>query len=354
MVTSTFWADRSVLLTGHTGFKGAWAALWLASMGARVHGLALAPETNPNIHDLLSTGHLTSSVIGDIREPQVIAAAVQSAAPEIVIHMAAQALVRRSYREPIATFDTNVMGTAHLLEALRGTSNLKCVLVVTSDKVYENRDDGHRFVETDALGGTDPYSASKAAAEIVTASYAKSFYTPTAVRVVTGRAGNVIGGGDWSEDRLLPDVWRAVQENRSVELRYPNSTRPWQHVLEPLSGYLTYIERIFDDTAGQLPNALNFGPREEQPITVAEIVDVLNRQLGVTADWQKAPGTHPPEKATLSIDASNARKTLGWSARLSAEEAVKWTALWYKAHRDGAQMRDFTLQQIRDYASRDV
>lgn len=354
MVTSTFWADRSVLLTGHTGFKGAWAALWLTSMGARVHGLALAPETDPNLHDLLSTDHLASHTVGDIREPRVVADAVRRAAPEIVIHMAAQALVRRSYREPIATFDTNVMGTAHLLEALRGAPGLKCVLVVTSDKVYENRDDGHRFVEGDALGGADPYSASKAAAEIVTASYAKSFHAPAGVRVVTGRAGNVIGGGDWSEDRLLPDVWRAVQQSRRVKLRYPNSTRPWQHVLEPLSGYFTYIEGVYDDADDRLPHALNFGPRNERSITVAEIADVLNRELGVTGGWEEAPGTHPPEKGTLSIDASKAQAALGWRARLSAQEAVEWTALWYKAHRQGADMREFSLQQIRDYTSRNV
>jgi CDP-glucose 4,6-dehydratase len=354
MTTPKFWAGRSVLLTGHTGFKGAWAGLWLASMGARVHGLALAPETHPNIHDLLGTGHLASHGFGDIRDRQVVADAVQRAAPDIVIHMAAQALVRRSYREPVATFDTNILGTAHLLDALRDVPGLKCVLVVTSDKVYENRDDGHRFVEGDHLGGADPYSASKAAAEIVTASYAKSFFAARGIPVVTGRAGNVIGGGDWSEDRLLPDVWRAVQTNSTVELRYPQSTRPWQHVLEPVSGYLTFIERICDDAGGRLPHAMNFGPRDERAITVAEIADVLHRALGVGGGWRQAPGEHPPEKATLAIDASLAHEMLGWSARLSAEEAVQWTADWYKAYGQGAQMRDFTLQQIGDYAARNA
>lgn len=279
---------------------------------------------------------------------------MQRAAPDIVIHMAAQALVRRSYREPVATFDTNILGTAHVLEALRSAPGLECVLVVTSDKVYENRDDGHRFVEGDHLGGADPYSASKAAAEIVTASYAKSFFAPRGIPVVTGRAGNVIGGGDWSEDRLLPDVWRAVQTNSTVELRYPQSTRPWQHVLEPVSGYLTFIERICADAGGRLPHAMNFGPRDERAVTVAEITDVLHRALGVGAGWRQAPGEHPPEKATLAIDASLAHEMLGWNARLSAEEAVQWTADWYKAQRQGAQMRDFTLQQIRDYAARNA
>ncbi|KAB2938997.1 MAG: CDP-glucose 4,6-dehydratase [Hyphomicrobium sp.] len=352
MVTANFWAGRSVLLTGHTGFKGAWAGVWLASLGARVHGLALAPETEPNLHDLLSSSHLASDVIGDIRDPRVVADAIERAAPDIVVHMAAQALVRRSYRDPVTTFDTNVLGTVHLLEALRETPGVKCVLVVTSDKVYENRDDGHRFTEGDHLGGADPYSASKAAAEIITACYAKSYFAPRVVPVATARAGNVIGGGDWSEDRLLPDVWRALEASRTVELRHPQSTRPWQHVLEPLSGYLTYIEQLCADPQGHLPHAINFGPRDERPITVAEIADTLNGALGVKAGWRQAPGEHPPEKATLAINAGLAHRALKWRARLSAAEAVQWTADWYKAHKEGSDMRAFTLRQIRDYATR--
>ena len=351
MVSSSFWSGRSVLLTGHTGFKGNWAALWLASMGARVHGLALAPTTTPNMLELVGTDHLASHTLGDVRNRQVVADIVARAKPEIVIHMAAQALVRRSYREPFDTLSTNIIGTATVLDALRSAPNMKCILVVTSDKVYENRDDGHCFAEDDRLGGADPYSASKAAAEIVTSSYARSFFQPNGVPVVTSRAGNVIGGGDWSEDRLLPDVWRAVKANQSVELRHPKSTRPWQHVLEPLSGYLTFIEKTCADVSCHLPQALNFGPRDERPASVAEITEIMNKALGVTAGWRQSPGAHPPEQSTLTIDAALANETLGWRARLSAEEAVQWTADWYRAHRQGASMRDFTLQQIGDYTT---
>ncbi len=353
MLSPDFWSGKSVLLTGHTGFKGAWCGLLLSHMGARVHGLALDPETEPSMHRLLGTGHLASHLTIDIGDELATASAVRAIQPQIVIHMAAQALVRRSYRDPVGTMRTNVMGTVHLLNALRASPNLQGVLVVTSDKVYDNADEGLRFAEHHKLGGTDPYSASKAAAEIVTASMAKCFFDDLGVPVVTARAGNVIGGGDWSEDRLIPDIWRAMKNNKPVELRYPNSTRPWQHVLEPLGGYMTFVERVCTSDARKLPHALNFGPREERLATVAEIAAAISKALDSPAGWRPAEGRHPPEKSMLAIDARLAAETIGWQPVLSANETIQWTVDWYKAHAlDPESVRAVTLGQINTYSSR--
>ena len=271
MIERAFWRDRRVLLTGHTGFKGAWLALWLERLGAQVFGLAL-PPTIPSPRGFPNWRPRRSrSRIGDIRDAGVVARAVQEARPQIVIHMAAQALVRRSYRAPVETFATNVMGTAHLLDSLRGAEGLQAVLVVTTDKVYRNDGNGHPFAEDDPLGGADPYSASKAAAEIVVASMATSFFGGKGV--ATARAGNVIGGGDWSEDRLIPDIWRAVKAGKPLRLRNPEATRPWQHVLDPLAGYLRYAERLA--SGADVPKALNFGPLPGDALTVAEIADAM-------------------------------------------------------------------------------
>lgn len=346
-VNPDFWRGRRVLLTGHTGFKGSWAALWLTRMDATVHGLSLAPESDPNPFDTLADQSAISSRIGDIRDPEIVRAAVAEAKPEIVIHMAAQALVRRSYREPAETFETNVTGTVNLLNALRDAPDLKAVLVITSDKVYENKEDGRAFRETDPLGGDDPYSASKAAAEIVTASMARSFFDDRNIPVATARAGNVVGGGDFSEDRLVPDLWRAGKSGIPVSLRYPRATRPWQHVLDPVCGYLLYLEKLAGGDCRQ--RALNFGPDNAETLTVSAVADRMMDALGTTRGWTQAEGEFPKEKQALTLDASLAAETIGWVPRLDMEKTVRWTADWYRTYNDGADMHAVTLDQLAEF-----
>jgi CDP-glucose 4,6-dehydratase len=349
MANPEFWQGRRVLLTGHTGFKGAWAALWLTRLGAEIHGLSLAPETdpNPNLFDILGDWSAISSRTGDIRDRETLRQAVAEARPEIVIHMAAQALVRRSYREPAETFDTNVMGTVNLLDALRGADGLQAVLVVTSDKVYENREDGRAMDESDPLGGDDPYSASKAAAEIVTAAMTRSFFEEGGVPVATARSGNVIGGGDFSEDRLVPDLWRAGRAGQPLVLRYPRATRPWQHVLDPVGGYLRYIEKLVVGACDR--RALNFGPDNAETMTVAAVAERMMGDLGMKDAWVQAEGKQPKEKQTLTLNASLAADAIGWRPALDMGQAAQWTADWYRAFDRGDDMRTFTLAQLEEY-----
>lgn len=345
---SAFWAGKRVFLTGHTGFKGAWASLWLARMGAEVTGFALAPETEPNLYTLASVeAALRRSHIGDLRDAEALRSAIAGADPEIVIHMAAQPLVRRSYAAPVETFATNVMGTVNLLEALRGRETLTTVLVVTTDKVYENAEQGIAFREEDALGGHDPYSASKAATEIVSSSYARSFFEEAGICVATARGGNVIGGGDFSEDRLVPDIWRALRAGEPLVLRNPKAARPWQHVLDCLTGYFTYVRGL----AGRvdLPRALNFGPPPDAaPVTVAALAEAVQSALG-GGSWKPANDTGPHEMMALEIDSRKARACLGWKDRLAGEPCVEWLADWYRDLNDGADMRQTTLRQIADF-----
>lgn len=343
----SFWQNRRVLLTGHTGFKGAWSALWLRSLGAEVHGFALAPDTEPSLWSEAGQGVLAGETIGDLADLEALRRAIAAARPQIVIHMAAQALVRRSYADPVGTVRTNALGTVHLLDALRDSGELEAVLVVTTDKVYSNADAGRDFVEGDPLGGHDPYSASKAAAELLARSYAVSFFDPVAVPVATARAGNVIGGGDWSEDRLVPDIWRAARAGRALLLRAPEATRPWQHVLEPLAGYLSYVETLVRDP--ETPRALNFGPFPGRPVTVAEVAGAVGKALGLDRPWQRDEGQHPPEMKLLSLDPSLARDAIGWEPRLGDEETVAWTGRWYAAHAKGADALGLCLEQIRQY-----
>jgi CDP-glucose 4,6-dehydratase len=343
MIERAFWRDRRVLLTGHTGFKGAWLALWLERLGAQVFGLALPPDTEPALFPMLAPKLV--SRIGDIRDAGVVARAVQEARPQIVIHMAAQALVRRSYRAPIETFATNVMGTAHLLDSLRDAESLQAVLVVTTDKVYRNDSDGNPLAEDDPLGGADPYSASKAAAELVAASMAKSFFGGKGV--ATARAGNVIGGGDWSEDRLIPDIWRAVKADEPLRLRNPQATRPWQHVLDPLAGYLQYAERLA--SGADVPKTLNFGPLPGDTLTVAELADAMLAAMRCDQHWIKDGCEQPAEAQHLALDPARAMRTLGWRPRLQAPEALQWTADWYRAVNTGAPARSLALDQIARY-----
>lgn len=350
MPKADFWRGRRVLLTGQTGFKGAWCWAWLKRMGAEVTGLALVPDTEPSLSAILGLGSDPRSRIGDIRDPAAVAAAVKAARPQVVLHMAAQALVRRSYAEPLETFDVNVNGTLKVLDALRGCADLQACVVVTSDKVYENDGSGRAFAETDQLGGADPYSASKAACEIAVSSFARSFAEALGGPVATARAGNVIGGGDWSADRIVPDLWRAHQAAQPVSLRYPRATRPWQHVLEPLAGYLDFAEAL----AGGLPErALNFGPSEAAPVTVAEVAEAFQRAYGSGATgWTQAPGQHLKEAPALAIDPSRAMAVLPWRPRLAPEEAIAWTAAWYAAYDRGEDMAIHTERQIAEFEDR--
>lgn len=343
-----FWSGKRVLLTGHSGFKGSWASLWLASMGADVTGFSLAPDTDPNLFDLTNIAGSIRSHFADLRGIDAVHRVVQEAAPQIVLHMAAQPLVRRSYVDPVGTFDANVMGTVHLLEALRSVETLESVLVVTTDKVYENAERGVSFREEDPLGGHDPYAASKAAAEIITSSYARSFFEEKGVRVATARGGNVIGGGDFSEDRLVPDIWRALKAGQPLVLRNPAAARPWQHVLDCLCGYFTYARALTE--RAELPAALNFGPPHDAvPLTVAELANAVQSALGADCIWEPANDTGPREMMTLEIDSRKARSVLGWKDQLAGTPCVSWLADWYRAFNAKDDMRTRTLDQIATY-----
>lgn len=350
MADPAFWKGKRVLLTGHTGFKGAWAARWLSRLGAQVTGIALGPETEPNLFELANISRDIQSHIIDICEAERLAKAVTKADPQIIIHMAAQALVRRSYTQPLETLASNVMGTANLLQAARQLEELQTVLVITSDKVYDNHERNRPFEETDRLGGHDPYSASKAAAELVTASFRNSFFTGGKVRIATARGGNVIGGGDFSADRIVPDIWRAAQTGTPLILRYPEATRPWQHVLDCLNGYFLFIEKLTaDDKGSALPDALNFGPDGTATFTVRALTETLQKVLGASQGWQQETGLIPREMTTLSLDTGKARQLLSWRDRLPGKMSLDWTARWYLALSGGEDMDTFTNRQISDY-----
>lgn len=347
-VDASFWKGRRVLVTGHTGFKGAWASLWLVHMGAEVTGFGLAPDTTPSLFDLARVSRSVVSRFGDLRDPGAVSAAVAEARPQIVLHLAAQSLVRRSIARPVETFATNVLGTVHLLDALRDREGLQAVLVATTDKVYENRELGSPFVEQDRLGGHDPYAASKAAAELATLAMAETYFAGRAVPVATARGGNVIGGGDFAEDRLVPDVVRALDQGRELELRYPASVRPWQHVLDCLAGYLIFLQALAGGTTEC--RALNFGPAGPSRISVSALSEHLQAALGQRPGWRHVPAT-APEARMLVLDSSRARRDLGWSDRLPGPLAVEATAAWYKALHAGEDMRTVTLSAIAAYLS---
>jgi CDP-glucose 4,6-dehydratase len=350
-VNRDFWRRQRVLLTGHTGFKGSWAALWLEQLGAEVHGLSLAPDHVPDLHSRLAPFAGATSTIADINDAAAVRAAVVAARPTLALHMAAQPLVRRSYAEPALTFATNVTGTAHVLDALRAAPDLKAVLVVTTDKVYRNDGSGRRFVESDPLGGHDPYSASKAGTELVAAAFADSYFSKAGVALATARGGNVVGGGDWSADRLVPDVWRALHAGVPLELRYPQATRPWQHVLDCLSGYLMFLEALA--TRPGLPRALNFGPAaDDVPVTVAAVADIVAAALGSSTGWVPAPGDHPAEAPALALDAAAAMATLDWRPRLDARTALQWSADWYRGFDAGQAPRALCLAQLAAWEAR--
>ena len=346
-----FWRGRRVLLTGHTGFKGAWMSMWLEGLGADVTGYALPPSAAPNLWSLVASSARAAkthhSVIADIRDPHRLGEAVARTDPQIVIHMAAQALVRESYRDPLGTYATNVMGTATLLQACRSLRHLECVVVVTSDKVYENWGEGCAFDEFDRLGGHDPYSNSKACAELVTASFRDSFFA-AGPAIATARAGNVIGGGDWSEDRLIPDCIRALNSGQPVVLRYPDAIRPWQHVLEPLSGYLTLAQALVT-APKETPHAVNFGPDPASFCTVREVVDAFGARFAGKPGWVRDPAPQPPEAQALTLSSALAGHALGWHPRLDIRDSLAWTADWYLAHSAGENMVTFSEAQIARY-----
>lgn len=345
-MNSAFWQGRRVLVTGHTGFKGAWLSLWLELMGAEVVGYALPPEPAPSMFELLAPWVGIQTVMGDIRDEAAVSDVLARSEPEIVVHLAAQSLVRRSYADPVETFETNVTGTVRLLQAVRDTPSVRTVMVITSDKVYENTGAGQPFVENDPLGGTDPYSASKAAQELVTRSFASSFLSEGGVRVATCRAGNVIGGGDWAPDRLVPDFFRAHLSGRPLDIRYPRATRPWQHVLEPLRGYLMYTQHL--DAGGDAPLALNFGP-DERALSVAEVVSRLAAVCGGTADVGRQPNDSWSEHHELQLDSTAASTAVGWRPALTIDQTIEMTASWYRAHAAGCDMRRFSTDQIEQY-----
>jgi CDP-glucose 4,6-dehydratase len=344
-----FWSGKRVLLTGHTGFKGSWAAVWLAQMGAQVTGLSLAPDQTPALFDQAGVRDLVDSHFVDLRDQAAVEALIGAHEFDLVLHMAAQPIVRTSIEDPVATFAANIMGAVHLLQALRAQPALSAALVVTSDKVYANNEQGRAFQETDALGGKDPYSASKAAAEIVTQSFARSFFEKAGVPLATARGGNVIGGGDFSRDRLVADIVRAGASQAQTVLRHPEATRPWQHVLDCVAGYLVFLERLAADPAA--PRALNFGPRPGGPeVTVGELATRATEALGAKP-WRHEPDPNSLEAKSLGIDASLARQVLGFESRLDAPAAVEWTMDWYRAQADGGDALALIRDQISRYES---
>lgn len=345
-----FWQDRRVLVTGHTGFKGSWHTIWLQQLGARVRGLALQPPSTPSLFELACRDTASTPEV-DIRDFVAVLAAVDAFKPEIVFHMAAQSLVRPSYEDPVETYATNVMGTVHIFEAIRRVGGVRAVINVTSDKCYENREWFWAYRETERLGGYDPYSNSKACAELVTSAYRSSFFSNVDCKspaLASVRAGNVIGGGDWAVDRVIPDCVRAFSQRRSVELRNPGAVRPWQHVLEPLCGYLVLAERLYAAPTNHA-EAWNFGPAQEDARTVGEVVTAFCGYWGDGAAWHTTSAAQPHEARFLKVDSSKARARLAWRPRLTVDTAVQWTAEWYTAHVQGKDARLLCDEQIRRY-----
>jgi CDP-glucose 4,6-dehydratase len=355
-VNRSFWQGRRVFMTGHTGFKGSWLSLWLQHLGAELTGYALAPTTRPSLFDVACVDRGMNSIIGDVRDAGRLGQAMANAAPEVVIHMAAQALVRESYVDPLETYSVNVMGTAQILQAVRDCPTVRAVVSVTTDKCYENREWAWGYRESDHLGGYDPYSSSKAGAELVTAAYRSSFFQPSAptghpAAVATARAGNVIGGGDWSRDRLVPDILTAIQESRPVTLRSPAATRPWQHVLEPLCGYLTLAQRLVGDDGADYAEAWNFGPADEDARSVQWIVEQLLVRWGGNSRWLRDVQPQPHEAHHLKLDCSKARARLGWRPRWHLADALTAIVDWQRAYLKGDDMQQVTLAQIRQFES---
>jgi CDP-glucose 4,6-dehydratase len=346
MVTPGFWRGRDVFLTGHTGFKGAWLSLVLHRLGASVTGYALSPPSQPNLFSLAGIGSTLQDIRADIRDRPALIEAMETARPQVVIHFAAQALVRQAYLDPAGTFEDNVMGTVNVLDAARTCRDLRAVLIITTDKCYENREWVWAYREQDRLGGRDPYSASKAAAELATRAFRDSFFSgPDAPAIATARAGNVIGGGDWAADRLLPDIIRAYAAGKAPCLRYPDAIRPWQHVLDPLHGYLSLAEAL-SKSGADAGGAWNFGPDTGSEHPVADVLEKIGARWGELHTVRSAEGERPHEASFLKLDSAKARSLLGWQPCLDFDTALDWTVDWYRAHAAGEDMRALTLRQI--------
>lgn len=354
-MNSEFWAGKRVFLTGHTGFKGSWLSLWLQSLGAELTGFSLTPPTQPSLFEIARVGDGMHSIIGDIRDLAGLREAMEAAKPEIVIHMAAQPLVRYSYENPVETYATNVMGTVHLFEAVRATASVKAVVNITTDKCYENREWVWGYRENEPMGGYDPYSNSKGCAELVTSAYRSSYFNPLdyskhGVALASVRAGNVIGGGDWAQDRLIPDIISAFSDGKSVVIRNPHAIRPWQHVLEPLRGYLMLAEKLYSDGI-DYAEGWNFGPNEADVKSVEWIVGTLADQWGNGASWTLDQSTHPHEATYLKLDISKARSRLSWQPALTISQSLQMIVDWYCDYKNKADMRNAVLEQISTYST---
>ena len=352
-MTPEFWQGKKVLLTGHTGFKGSWLSLWLQSLGAHVTGYALSPPTDPSLFEAADVSSGMTSIIGDIRDLDKLQAVFAEHQPEIVIHMAAQPLVRYSYVNPVETYSTNVMGTVNLLEAVRHCPSVKSVVNITTDKCYENREWAWGYRENEPMGGFDPYSNSKGCAELVSSAYRSSFfnadtYAEHGVALGTVRAGNVIGGGDWAQDRLIPDILAAFEQGQFVDIRNPHAIRPWQHVLEPLRGYLNLAEKLYEH-GPSFAEGWNFGPNDEDAKPVGWIVEQMANLWGNNAQWQIDTNNHPHEAHYLKLDISKARNRLDWHPALRLNEALQLIIDWSKQKQAGVNLRDLTLSQIKNY-----
>jgi len=348
MVDPSFWRGKRVLVTGHTGFKGAWLALWLASLGAEVTGFSRGVPTEPWLYGLARLGELVATTEGDVRDADAVRAAVERDRPEVLVHMAAQSLVRPSFAAPRETYETNVMGTVNVLEAARAAGDLRVAVVVTSDKCYENREWDWPYREDDPKGGYDPYSSSKGCQELVAAAWRRSF----GVRIATARAGNVIGGGDWAAERLVPDAMRAAVAGEPLRVRFPGAIRPWQHVLNPLDGYLTLAQAAWDDE--RHADGWNFGPEERDVRSVREVLDGLADRWGEGLAWEHDGGEHPHEAGVLKLDSSRARARLGWTPRWDLEVALDAVVDWTKAYAAGDDPRAITLSQIEAFQGAEV
>jgi CDP-glucose 4,6-dehydratase len=352
-----FWEKKKVFLTGHTGFKGTWLSIWLHSLGAEVTGYALAPPTDPSLFELAGGGELLQSIRGDVRDKDRLAQEMEKAGPEIVIHLAAQALVRNSYQNPVETYAINVMGTVHLLEAVRRCPGVKAVVNVTTDKCYENREWVWGYRENEPLGGHDPYSSSKACSELVTASYRDSFfpaqdYSRHGVALASARAGNVVGGGDWATDRLVPDCLRSALKGEKIRIRNPHAIRPWQHVLEALAGYLLLARRLYE-AGPEFGEAWNFGPEDSDARTVEWIVRRICAQWGGGAVYEVDRGPHPHESHFLKLDCSKAKARLNWHPRWNLEQAIERVLEWVRVYQRGGDIREICRRQIREYEGKE-
>jgi CDP-glucose 4,6-dehydratase len=343
-----FYKGKSVFITGHTGFKGAWLTQILLDAGAEVHGYSLIPNNDQKHFDMLGLRNKIETTFGDIRDPDLLSVALKESKPEIVFHLAAQALVRKSYEDPAETYETNVMGSLNLLQSVRGMKSIKSLVYITSDKCYENQEWSWGYREIDALGGVDPYSSSKACAEILFSSFQRSFLMDLNLSAASARAGNVIGGGDWSQDRIIPDCIRAAETNSELRLRNPKATRPWQHVLEPLSGYLGLAQKLYE-FPGKFEGSWNFGPSTQDVLTVEQVAQTILKAMGAGLIDSDTQGTNPHEANLLQLNCEKSRQELGWSSRWNVETTIAKTAEWYKLVASGIDALEVTRSQIQDY-----